>query len=139
MSDNVRVDITDLRKTIAILRTVDKTAGREIARAMKVAAEPMVATARAKSPMKKLTPTIKVKASQKAVYLHAGSPKKGTGALAAAVEFGGGRHPLFGNRGYWYPIEHRPYLTPARNEHIMEFAEAVADAVAKSLVGHGLA
>lgn len=38
------------------------------------------------------------------------------------------RHPLFGNRNYWYSQPARPFITPAISKGVKQFRKDVADA-----------
>lgn len=124
------IDLTDLKKLIKDLRVLDKTAGRRITKAMKQAAQFVADDAKVKAAWSTRIPgTVKVSANQKRIILRAGGPKA---PHADVYEFGG-RHPLFGDRSRWYPVDPRKYMTPARNQNIDRLSVALMDAIVEAI------
>ncbi len=124
------IDLSDLKKLIRDLRVLDKTAGRRVARAMKVASQFVADDAKRRAAWSTRIPaTVKVSSTQKAIKLRAGGAKA---PHADVYEFGG-RHPLFGDRSRWYPVDARKYMADARDANIDKLAndllKAVADAI----------
>jgi hypothetical protein len=69
--------------------------------------------------------TVKVTGGRTGVYIVAGG-KKGPAAYTAETA---ARHPLFGNRGYWYPGPVHPFMAPAAKEGLDPAARAVAGVI----------
>jgi hypothetical protein len=153
MADDLRVDISDLRPLIKDLNFFDKTSGRRVGAAMRKAADVIKNDAKARASWSSRIPnTIKVTGGVKAVYIqsapagsnaapHAYYYEQGHGDRANPTQFS---HLLFGKRvknktrnnvapnGYILQPT-RPYLLPARDAHLTEFAEALADAIADAI------
>jgi hypothetical protein len=124
------IDISDLKALARDLRQLGQTSGRRIVYAMKDASRAVAADAKSQAAWSTRIPgTVQASATQQGLIVKAGGPN----APHAAVYESGGHHPLFGNRGYWYPVPKRPYLASARDANMDKLANALLDAVVQTL------
>jgi hypothetical protein len=114
VSGNARVTVTGLRATSKALKSAGSgAAAGDLGKRLKEAGELVAVIARQKAAFSSRIPgSIKVTGGRSGVSIAAGSAKA---PHAEAFELGK-KHPLFGNRGYWYPTAHIPFLEDAADE-----------------------
>ena len=144
MSGPVRVDISDLKPLIRDLRQFDKKSGRRIATAMKGAADMILKDSKANAAWSKRIPgSIRLSVTQKHIVIKSGGKKA---PHAANYELGAGgdwppskawKHPVWGRGGNKILAFARPYMVPARDADMPEFAQALLEAVAKAITETG--
>jgi hypothetical protein len=105
------------------------TAGADLAMRLKEAGEIIAALARANfgSWSSRIPGSVRVTGGRTGVNVVAGG-KKGPAAYTAELHV---RHPLFGNRDYWYDpgADQKPGLAPAAEEGVDAAARVVAEVI----------
>lgn len=120
---------SELRRAAADLRGFSTQVRREIRPAVKRAAEPMVAAARANASWSTRIPgAIKISTLKRGVEIRV-SRKRAPHARPYEGIAGGStfRHPVYGNRDRWVTQQTRPFLEPAVRQHMPKVrAELIA-------------
>lgn len=121
------------------LRAMSKEVRREIRPALKKAAEPMVAAARANASWSSRIPrAIRVAVIKRGVEIRV-SAKRAPHARPYEGISGNGqfRHPVFGNRDRWVPQKTRPFLDPAVKAHRNKIRPSLFAIVEEAAKRHG--
>lgn len=139
----IGIDVTGLKKITKALANVAPMARKELQKSLRAAGEIVAAKARTNAlgipvlagsswshnARRYVAEDIKVKQSGIGIRVGAG------GAMAALWEVGGSggvggwRHPLFGNKSYWFDQSSHPYLKPALESTLPVVAKAVTVAL----------
>jgi hypothetical protein len=102
------------------------TAGADLARRLKEAAAIIATIARANAAFSSKIPgSVRITGGRTGVNIVAGGKKAPAGYTAETAA----RHPLFGNRGYWYQGPVHPFLAPAGSEGADAAARVVAGVI----------
>lgn len=123
------VSVGGLRGLSGMVRSagLSGTAGAELGARLKEAGELVAGIARANASEvgTRLPGSVRVRGGRTGVYIVAGGPKAPYGYTAETAA----RHPLFGNRDYWYQGPDHPFLGPAGDEGAEGAAEIVAQVI----------
>lgn len=157
MPDQMRVDVSDLKRLSRQMKKAGNPVGPRIGRALKAATDVIIRDAQARSAWESsIAATIKATGGigSRGVSIKSGGQKSKHGGSAFPTgnyEFGGNgnpdaptgafRHPVFARNGSSKTTKHgrkrftvvqtaRPFLGPARDAHLQEFADTVVQAVA---------
>lgn len=133
-------DLVAFRQAIGGLRTMPADVRRKLRPALKQAAAPIVAEAKAKASWSTRIPgAIRVGVTKKGVEIRVRAKKAPharayEGLTASGTIF---RHPVFGDRDVWVAQRTRPFLLPAVRAHRDQVRKAVTDVVDQVAKEHG--
>lgn len=125
-----RIRINGLRELRADLKAIDKTLPRELNKALKRDAGPVRDTAKRLAPKRTGATAASIKVGTRGAKIVVYSRRDGAGIIHS-----GGRHPLFGNRNYWYKQKPTYFLTRAIDieaPHIVRDVEQTVDRIMRS-------
>jgi hypothetical protein len=132
-----RVQARGLRSVNRQLRAsgMSGSAGGALSRRLVEAGEVIAVIARANAAQfsDRIPATVRVGGGRSGVVIRAGGPK-GPAAYTAETA---ARHPLFGNRNYWYQGPVHPFLKPAAEEGAEPAAVIVAETISDWARGFG--
>jgi len=106
----IEIDVSDVKRLEAVLQKVEPQLDKDLRAGFDKAGQVAAGEARQNASFSSRIPrSILARRRGLGIRLQAGSPE----APHAAVYELGGRHPLFGNRNFWYPVEAVHYLERA--------------------------
>lgn len=125
------VEVKGLRELRRDLKRIDRDLPREINQELKRAGEPVLREA------KRLAPRSTVPGPHVADSLKIGT--RGSRLIIYSRHPGvktihfGGRHPLFGNRGYWYDQKPTLFIPRAAERHQRETLRRISDTIEREM------
>jgi hypothetical protein len=142
MATQWRIEVENLAQVLKAIRKVSPETRRELNKELRALAAKVAADAGSRAPRGrtgKLQRSVKPMVQQRAIGIQSSHP-------AARPFHFGIRHPLFGNRNYWFPQPKNTFMFDAAQRHREEFwreAQKVIIRAAKSVgidtsVGGGL-
>jgi hypothetical protein len=123
-----RIDVEHLQELRRAIRRLSPEAARELNRELRALASVVAAEARSAAPRGKsgkLAASVKPTVQMRRVGIISKHP-------AARPFHFGIRHPLFGNRNFWFAQPKRPFMFEVADRHREEFLQKAAAAITET-------
>jgi hypothetical protein len=127
------MDLSGLRGFASALRKASPGLAKELRAGLRHGAEIVrddaIARAASADVPKSISPSIRVRTAGVRASVIAGNEKAPAAAFENKGFPGQFRHPLFGNRAYWYPQRAHPFLRPSAEANAARVADEITERV----------